>query len=579
MFFGNVDAAYLFLLMIGLLVFYFLAQKKREETVEAFAEKQLLAWLIPSRKSRKNRIKIIFLFMAMALFIAALMRPRMECQGREEKRSGLDMIVAIDTSRSMLAEDVKPNRLVHAKRAVRDFVKKLKGDRIGLMAFSGNAFLLCPLTVDYSAFLLSLEGLDVDTIPRGGTSVTGAIRQTLRDFGKGGTRGEILVLISDGENHEGSPVEAAEAAKKEGLKIFTIGIGTKEGDIIPIPAKDGGTTYLKDSQGRIVRSHLDEALLKKIAFISGGSYARANEAEAGLSWIYEETLSKLEKKEFEGRFTKDYREWYQIPLAIALVLLLLEPLLSSSPYSFPRRRTGKIDSRLSSLILLISFLFLVTCQQNGLREANRLYHHHKYEEASKIYGKLLSGSPDSSILNYDAGVVCYKKKDYEKAVEHFTKALLTEASDIEAMTNYNIGNCKYRQAEERLKTDLASAIERYREALDYYERAIELNGKDEDAKYNRTLVEKKLGDVLHELEKEKGKEPIPRRDGTDRRESKKEIESEGLIKPDQVEGQKGEMSRETAEALLEQYRLQEESRTLLTGRKRKGDDLSVAKDW
>jgi len=228
----------------------------------------------------------------------------------------------------MLANDVKPNRLERSKLAIKDLIRKLKGDRIGLIAFSGTAFLQCPLTIDYSGFLLALNDLSVGTIPRGGTSISSAIKMALKSF-EGGQRGQnVLIIITDGEDHEGDAAGLARKAEKEGVKIFCIGIGTAQGELIPLVDESGEKSFLKDRQGNVVKSRLNERILGQIALTTGGAYVRSRGAEFGLDLIYEQKLSRMEKKEIKARMAKRYHQRFQLPLAIALILLTIEPLIN-----------------------------------------------------------------------------------------------------------------------------------------------------------------------------------------------------------------------------------------------------------
>jgi Ca-activated chloride channel family protein len=207
-------------------------------------------------------------------------------------------------------------------------LKNLKGDRIGLIAFSGSAFVQCPLTNDYNGFLLTLNDIDTNTIPKGGTSISSAIKEALKGFEGGAKKYRALILISDGEDHEGDAQAAAKEAQMEGVKIYCVGIGSPQGELITITDQSGNKTFLKDSQGRVVKSRLNEALLEKIALATAGSYVRAAPTEFGLNVLYNERISKMEKKEFESKMKKRFYERFQIPLAGALILLLVEPFLS-----------------------------------------------------------------------------------------------------------------------------------------------------------------------------------------------------------------------------------------------------------
>ncbi|NQT06865.1 MAG: VWA domain-containing protein [Candidatus Omnitrophica bacterium] len=312
----------------ALIFFLVLSNGKRQRALERFADKGLIEKLSFSFNPGKRKIKMVIIFLAMTLMLAAAMRPQYGFHWEEVKRKGLDILIAIDTSKSMLAEDVKPNRLERSKLAVKDLIGNLKGDRIGLIAFSGSAFLQCPLTVDYGGFMLSLDNLDIDAIPKGGTSISSAINEALESYEGGLKKYKILVLITDGEDHTGDPVSVAKKAAKEGVKIFCIGIGTKEGELIPVAGRRSEGSYLKDNDGNVVKSRLNEEVLQRIALSTGGSYVRATGAEFGLDLIYDEKLSRMEKRELESKMHKRYEERFQIPLFLGFLLLLLEPFIS-----------------------------------------------------------------------------------------------------------------------------------------------------------------------------------------------------------------------------------------------------------
>jgi Ca-activated chloride channel homolog len=322
--FGNFYAINLFWLLAVLILFYLWLYKRRRRDMEKFARKELLSELIFSLDDRMQKLKALFMLLAVFMLIISFMRPQWGFQWKEVKRSGLDILIALDTSKSMLAEDVKPNRLERSKLAVKDLIKKLHGDRLGLIAFSGKAFLQCPLTVDYSGFMLSLDETGVDSIPKGGTSISSAVRLALDSYEGGKKKYKVLVLITDGEDHEGNAVEWAEKAREQGIKIYTIGIGTKEGDLIPVTDEAGNKFFLKDSNGNVVKTRLDEDTLQKIALTNGGSYVKATNIEFGLDLIYDEKLSKMERRDIEEKMVRKYNEIFQVPLAIALLLLCIE---------------------------------------------------------------------------------------------------------------------------------------------------------------------------------------------------------------------------------------------------------------
>jgi len=326
--FGNIDAAYFLWLLLFLGLFYKWAFKKRNRVLRALADKKLLPEITASWRPARRRLKVVLILTAVFLIVVAFMRPQWGFSWEEVKKKGVDILIAIDTSKSMLAEDVKPNRLERAKLAVGDLLGKLHGDRVGLIAFSGGAFLQCPLTSDYNGFMLSLNAIGVDIIPKGGTSISSAIGEAIKVYRDQAQDEKTLVIITDGEDHEGNPVRAAEAAAKEKIKIFCVGIGTSEGELIPVRDEKGQVSFLKDREGAVVKTRLDEVTLEKIARITGGIYVRARGAEFGLDVLYKEKFSKMEKRVFSDKLTKRYKEKFQIPLLMAILLLTVEALIS-----------------------------------------------------------------------------------------------------------------------------------------------------------------------------------------------------------------------------------------------------------
>jgi Ca-activated chloride channel family protein len=297
------------------------ALRKRERDLARFVESALLPTVAPDIDPRRRRVKGALLVLAVGALVVAIAGPMWGFHWQEVRSEGIDLVVAIDTSKSMLASDVVPNRLARAKLAVHDLAGELSGDRVALVAFAGSAFLQCPLTLDRGAFRESIEAVDV---PRGGTNLSAAIEASLAAFeGRQGSH-QAIVLITDGEALEGTAADAVKLATERGVRIFTVGIGTAEGELIPV--ERGG--YLKDRKGQVVKSRLDEEGLQKIAIDTGGVYLHAGGADFGLAALYREHIATMEKRQLESRMEKRYEHRFQIPLLVALVLMLAEALLA-----------------------------------------------------------------------------------------------------------------------------------------------------------------------------------------------------------------------------------------------------------
>ena len=317
-----------------LVIFFIWVMRRRRILTERFVDKNLVSSIAPTASPRRRVIKIVVIATAVILALLALARPQLGFEWEEIKRSGIDILIAMDVSKSMLATDVKPNRLERSKFAVKDMVKKLNGDRIGLVAFAGTAFLQCPLTIDYNGFLMSLDDLTTATIPRGGTAITAAIREAIDVFKGPEKKFKVLVIITDGEDLEGDALKAAQGAAELGIKIYCVGVGTTDGELIPLSGERGDREFLADKSGQIVKTRLNEDLLKKLAISTGGSYVHATQAEFGLVLLYDTSISKLEKRDLEAKMRKHYQERYQYVLAFAVLLLFLEPLISEKKRFF-----------------------------------------------------------------------------------------------------------------------------------------------------------------------------------------------------------------------------------------------------
>jgi len=335
MHFAQLDMLVWLWVAIGLAMFLFWADRHRKRAMERFAQKHLAQEIAFSFDALKASRKNVLLIAIATLSVVALIRPQWGFQWQEVKRQGIDILVVIDTSKSMLTQDVKPNRLERTKFAVQDLLKKLDGDRIGLIAFSGDAFVFCPLTVDYGGFQISLKDLSANAVPRAGTNVARAIKEAIKDYDKTENEHKAIIIITDGEDWEGDPIAAAKEAKEKGIKIYCVGIGTPEGELIQIKDNSGSPVFLKDRDGNFVKSRLNEKLLKEIALVTGGVYVKASGSKFGLDLIYEQELSKFKEREIEAQMEKKYFERFQFPLGLAVLLLVIETCLT------PRKKEKK----------------------------------------------------------------------------------------------------------------------------------------------------------------------------------------------------------------------------------------------
>ena len=468
-------------LVVGLLValglafaFRFFDQKNRAD-LEKFVSGNHLDRLRSSISKPLRWTKRVAFIAAVALLFSALARPQIGFEWREVKRKGIDILFALDASRSMLAEDIAPNRLERAKLGMLDFVEKLDGDRVGLLPFSGSAFLLCPLTLDYDAFRQSLEAVDTEIIPRKGTDLASAIREATSTFEQAGNNHRILVVITDGEDLQGEALAAAESAADDGMIIHTVGIGSTTGELIPVSTRGGGTTFLKDENGELVRSKLDEASLQAIAEASGGLYAPFGKQAEGLQRIYNEKLALVPKEELSQRMQQVPIERYQWPLGAAIFLFLLEFLLGD------RRRSGKTKAagipagaKTAAIVGLSVFALSLNAKAADPRET------------------------------YNDSVGAYENGDFEAARNGFQESIANTADlDLQTKAYYNLGNTEFRSGAAMLPDgDTQAVIAEWEKSLAAFDGALKLSPEDADAKFNRDLVQQKIDELKKQEERE-----------------------------------------------------------------------------
>lgn len=303
------------------------ASRFREKLLAKLAVLEVMHVVLPRFNPARYRRRAFLWLAAIGFMFIALARPQWGFRWEEVRRRGLDIVVVLDTSRSMLAEDIKPSRFQQAKWGIRDLVQRLRGDRIGLVAFAGSSFLQCPLTVDYAAFLMTLEDLYIGIIPRGGTDVAQALDSAIESFEDTTDSDRVIILVTDGEDHEGKALEMVDRLKDEEIRVFAIGVGTTEGELIP-EHEQGKSGYYKDRQGHVVKSSLEEGNLEKIALASGGAYVRSAPGDFGLERIIDQGIARLKRSDKESRMVKSYEERFAWALGAALLLLLLEAAVS-----------------------------------------------------------------------------------------------------------------------------------------------------------------------------------------------------------------------------------------------------------
>ncbi|MFZ0280283.1 MAG: VWA domain-containing protein [Bacteroidales bacterium] len=320
--FANPDFLYLLLLLPVMVVLFIINAWRRRNSIKKLGDPNLIARLLPEMSRTRPIVKFILLLSGFSASIIMLARPQFGSRIEEVKKQGVEVIIALDVSNSMLAEDIQPNRLTRAKQSIERLVDNLENDKIGLIVFAGDAYTQIPITTDYVSAKMFLSTIGPDMVPKQGTSIGAAIELGMKSFSPGEGKSKAMVIITDGENHEDDPLAAAEEASKAGVVISTIGIGSSDG--VPVPVYSGGRMdYLKDVDGKIVITKLDEEILKKIAVATGGNYVRATNSNIGLDEIYN-GISKMEKEDLESKMFTEYNDQFQIFASLTLLFLLVD---------------------------------------------------------------------------------------------------------------------------------------------------------------------------------------------------------------------------------------------------------------
>ena len=489
---------------------YAWSQRRGRALVEKVVAPRLRDQLAGSVSTARRIFRALLVLAAVALVLVALAQPRYGFIQQEVKQKGRDIIVAVDTSRSMLATDVAPDRLTRAKLLTQDLVRLLKGDRVGLVAFAGSAFLQAPLTLDYTAVINALGELDTSVIPKGGTNIAAAIATAEEAFGKAEGHTRALVILTDGEELDADGIAAAKKAGEQGIRVFTVGIGSPDGSLIPVRTDEGKQDFVRDAAGKPVQSHLDETRLKEIAAATGGFYVPIGPDAA--REIFTRGIEPMDLAETGAFAARQPLERYQWPLGVAVGLLVLWLLVGE------RRRTRNGSPRRVAAAAAIVLAGAVPSQAatTGLEE----FQSGQFDKARQAFEQRLKSAPDSRELQFNAGASAYKLGDFEQAVSHFTSALLTEDKKLREGAAYNLANALVRRGEaakdnKAKKADWKNAIEQYTEALN-------IDPKNRQAAENRDIVKKLLEDLeKQEKQQEQKKDDQQKQDNKDQKDQDK----------------------------------------------------------
>lgn len=468
---------------------------------------------LPSSLRRWLRVGVISF--AVAMGFVALARPQKGLQWETVERKGTDLLLVVDTSRSMDADDVKPTRLERAKLAIRDLVEKFPGDRIGLVAFAGDAFVQSPMTLDHAALLETVEALDSSIIARGGTNVGRAIDVAATALGTEPDHQKTMVLLTDGEDLEGQGLEEAKKAGADGIVIDTIGIGSTAGELVPHNDERGKATgVVRDEEGKPVRSRLDEASLQAVAGAAHGTYRPLGADGNGLMRLYADALAPRAHVEASSRTHRVYAELFEIPLGLALAGIVLDALLGLAwrpsarkrrPEPAPRASVARAVGAMAMVALLV--FFAPRLAHASVNDAQKAYAAGHFDEAEKQYASESAKHPKDATLAFNAGDAAYKAGHLDAADAAFKRALGVADPALQQHVLYNQGNVLYRTVELAAPAATAERKEAWKSAIAAYDGALALTPKDADARFNRDFVKRKLDELEKKEEDQKKNDP------------------------------------------------------------------------
>lgn len=528
--------SYLFLLLLIpiLAIIYFMSMRNRTKKLRKIGDIRLIKMLMPDYSASRPRLKFVLMLVALALIIVALARPQFGTKITNETRRGIELVIALDISNSMLAEDVAPSRLDKSKLLVENIVDKFHNDKIGLVVFAGDAFVQLPITSDYVSAKMFMNSITPALITTQGTDIARAIDVARHSFTKDDNVGRAIMVITDGEDHEGGAVEAAKAAKKEGINIFVVGVGSEGGSVIP----DGAGGYIKDNTGQTVVSRLSEDMCKQIAMAGGGMYINLDNTNSARDRLDVE-LGKLQKGDVSSMIYSEYDEQFQAFVILVIIVLIIEICVFETKGRLLERlnifnkRSNK--ARILSVLVMMSVSLGVSAQNDRyhIRNGNVHYHKQNYEKAEVEYRKSAARNPRNAQAVYNLGCALMMQQKDSAAIMQFQQSGRMESNRLrKAKSFHNIGV-------------ICQKHMMYGDAIEAYKEALRNNPADDETRYNLVLCKRLLRNNPNKNNKDnnkKDKNDGDNKDNKDKKDDRKQNNESGQSD--------NKMSKENAEQLL-----------------------------
>ena len=548
------DPIYLYMLAVipVLVIIRLLMVHQQKKRLRRFGDLELVRQLMPDVSRFRPAVKFYLLLAALALLIVLVARPQFGTKISHEKRTGIETIIAMDVSNSMLAEDVAPSRLDRSKMMVENLVDNFTNDKIGLIVFAGDAFIQLPITSDYVSAKMFLSSISPSMIATQGTDIAAAINMAVNSFTQQEGVGKAIIVITDGEDHEGRAIEAAKDAKNRGMRVYVLGVGSPNG--APIPIGDG--EYLKDNTGQTVMTGLNEQMCRELAQAGGGAYIHV-ENNSNAQQQLDTELDKLAKKEIEATIYSDYDEQFQAVGIIVLLLLILEICIMEVKNPLLRRislfkRAPKTATVL--LLLLLSTAAFAQSDRQLVRQGNKQFRLGNSAEAEVLYRKAVEKNPRNPQANYNLGNALMLQRKDSLAITQLDKAAKLETNPVRrAQAYHNMGvMCQQHQM--------------FGEAIEAYKESLRNNPTDHQTRYNLALCKRQQKQQQQNQQNQDKKDNKDNKDNKDKqkqdqqKQDEQQKKDEQKQKRDQQKQDEQKMSRENAEQMLNAA-IQEEKQT------------------
>jgi Ca-activated chloride channel family protein len=562
------DPTYLYLLAVipVLAIIRFLTYRNQKKRLRKFGDPKLLRSLMPDVSRFRPAVKFWILQGALALLVVMLARPQFGTKISNEQRTGIETIIAMDISNSMLAEDITPSRLDRSKMMVENLVDHFTNDKIGLLVFAGDAFVQLPITSDYVSAKMFLSSIDPSMMATQGTDIARAIDMASHSFTQEEGIGKAIIVITDGEDHEGGALEAAEAAKKAGMRVYVLGVGSTQGAPIPIP---GTGDYMKDNTGNTVMSALNEDMCRQVAQAGGGAYIHVENNSAAQDQLDNE-LSKLAKKETTSTVYSEFDEQFQAVAILALLLLILEICIFDRRNPLLKRLSlfgSKKKAAATVALLLVAVTASAQTDRQYIREGNKQFRVGQYDKAEVSYRKAVEKNPKNPQAAYNLGNALMAQKKDSSAVQQFEQATRIETNPLrKAAAYHNMGV-------------ICQTHKMYGEAIEAYKNALRLNPNDNETRYNLVLCQRQKKKQDQNQQQNQNNKDDQKKDNQ-KKDDQKDQNKDKKDDKQQQQQQKPQMSKDNAEQLLNAA-IQNEKMTQdkMKKQQQKPQRRNVLKNW